>query len=408
MEAIVETDTLGELRERIVALAEANAAADREIAAILNLARDLQPGDRHGRAALFDAAEQVGRCEQARHGQLIQLLAQADRIAARRGVLAPWVATHLDVCDGKARGIAQAATRIGAVPQLSEALSSGRVSADTVKVLSRTVRALEGTGQDTTATLTEMLDTAQQQGAGAANQAVRRLEHALDPGSSQELLARQRARSFARIVELEDGRCRLEALLDPVRGTTLRAALDQCTSAWIRARQYDKTNPLPEDVRSTDQINAQALVHVAEVFLAADPQARGVKFAPAVLYSAPLSEAPGGLAESVYGTLVPTGALPAPGQPGTHLLHVDADGEPVTLDGQCIDTDPHAQLASPMQRIALAHRDKHCTHPGCGRPATWGLHAHHRTPYSQGGRTTVREMRLLCAEHHVVEHHPRE
>jgi hypothetical protein len=399
---------VAQLREQIAALAEANAAADRAVAAILELAPDLEAGDRAGREALFVAAEAVGRCEQGRHGQLIQVLAQADRVAARRGVLKPWIATRLDVTDSKARGIAQAATRIGAVAELAESLSSGRVGADTVRALSRTAKAVRGTDHEATATLTEMLQVAETQGITAANQAIRRLEHTLDPGAGKELLAKQRARSFARIIELEDGRCRLEALLDPVRGTTLRAALDQLTSAWIRERQYDHASALPEDVRTTDQINAAALVRLAEVFLSADSQARGVKFNPAVLYTAPLADAQDGLARSVYGTLVPASELAAPGDVGTHVLEVDHEGEPVVLDGAPIDADPSARLASPAQRIALAYRDRHCAHAGCSRPPTWSLHAHHRVPYSAHGPTTVKNLLLLCSEHHTQAHHPRE
>ena len=134
------------LRGALAELVAANAIVEERIAAVLELARSVD--DREGVGVVLEAAEVVGRCEQARHGQLIQFLGQAERVKAHRAGLKAWVATHLDVSDGRARGIAQAAKRIGALPELAESLSSGRVGADTVRVLSRTVKAVEGSGQD--------------------------------------------------------------------------------------------------------------------------------------------------------------------------------------------------------------------------------------------------------------------
>jgi hypothetical protein len=196
--------------------------------------------------------------------------------------------------------------------------------------------------------------------------------------------------------------CRLEALLDPVRATTLRSAIDQATSAWIREGQYDGENPLPEDVRTTEQINAHALVRMAEVFFRANARLRGAKFTSQVLFT--IGPSNDDLAESVYGTQIPASVLPRPGDEGTHLLECDENGEPLVLDGVKIDADPTTRLASLEQRIALAFRDRHCTYPGCTRPPTWSLHAHHHTPHSQGGPTTMGNLTLLCAEHHALVH----
>jgi plasmid stabilization system protein ParE len=391
------------LREKLAAIVAAQATADRAVVEFLELARGCEAGDSAGAGVVFEVAEAIGRCGQGLDGQLVQALAQADRISARKGVLKPWIATHLDVSDSKARGIAEAARRIGAIPELAEPLSSGRVGTDTVRALCRTAKAIEGTGQDTTAALIGMLEVSARDGVSAANREIRELEHTLDPGSSQELLGKQRARSFARVIELEDGRCRVEALLDPVRATIVRSAMDQAVSAWIREGQYDGTDPLPEDVRTTEQMNAHALVRMAEVFVMAPSQVRGVKFSPPMLFTAPLNEADGGLAETVYGTVVPVAGI---GDLEAHLLEHDADGVPVMLDGVTIDADPTARLASPAQRTALAFRDRHCTYPGCTRPPTWSLHAHHRTPHSKNGPTTMRNLTQLCPEHHVLIHQP--
>jgi hypothetical protein len=318
----------------------------------------------------------------------------------------PWICRQLDASSGRARGMAESARRIGAIPQLAEALSSGRIGTDTVKVLTRTARAIEHTSRDPAATLTEMLEVAQGKGIGAAKRQVQLLEHALDPGAAEERLAKQRARSFARINELESGMCRLEALLDPERATVLRCAIDQITGAWIQARQYDGADPIPTDVRSTEQINAHALVRLAEFFLHIAPGQRDATFTPKTLYTAPLDAEEGDLAESVYGILLPRTVLAPPGHPAAHILRHDAQGQPVLLDGEKIDAAPTVRLASPAQRVALAWRDRHCTFPGCTRPTTWSLHAHHRIHHRHGGPTTLQNLSLLCSEHHTLVHQP--
>jgi hypothetical protein len=387
-------------RTRLEAIAELDARRDAIVVECLRDARGLHAGDREGGVGLLELARLLGRREQAGHGQLIQALAQADRVKAARGGVKAWAATHLDVSDGRARSIAECARRIGAIPVLAEPLASGRVGADTVRALSRAAKAVAGTGTDTVAAVTATLAIAQSDGVGEVNKEVRILEQTLNPDAGQDLITRQRARSFYRVVELEDGLCRFEVLLDAVRATTLRAAVDAQAADWIRQAQYDHTTTLPADVASSEQINAHALTRLAEVYLTAPAHMRKARFRAPMLYSTPAGNHTT-LAETVYGTPVPADTIP---DPEPHLLELDEAGDPIRLDGAEIDTDPHARLASPAQRIALAHRDRHCTYAGCTRPPTFALHAHHTTPHSHGGPTTVRNMILLCPEHHILTH----
>ncbi|HET9118201.1 MAG TPA: DUF222 domain-containing protein [Pseudonocardiaceae bacterium] len=230
---------------------------------------------------------------------------------------------------------------------------------------------------------------------------LRNLEHTLNPDAAKDVIARQRARSLYRVIELENGQCRFEILLDAVRATTLRTAVDAQTADWIRQTQYDHATPLPDDIRTTEQINAHALTRIAEIFLTAPANVREANFNPPMLFSTPAGKDPNTLAETVYGTPVPTSAIP---HPEAHTLELDDTGHPTRLDGAQIDTDPHTRLASPAQRTALAHRDRHCTEPGCTRPPTFALHAHHTIPHSKGGPTTLRNMVLLCSPHHTLAH----
>jgi hypothetical protein len=387
------------LRNQLEQLAELDARRDELLSACLEAARKLDPADLEGAAQLLRMAETIGRREQADHGRLILTLAQIDRVKAARGGVKAWIATNLDTSDGRARSIAESARRIGAIPELAQPLASGRIGADTVKALARTAKAVAGTGTDTATALTTTLHLAESEGIATARKHIRTLEHSLDPTDGQDLITRQRARSFLRVTELDDGLCRFDILLDAVRATTLRSAIDAQSAEWIRQAQYDNAQPLPEDIRTTEQINAHAVVRLAELFHTANPDARAAHFTAPMLYIT--SNAANGLTETVYGDLLPTTAIP---EQQVHLLEVDAQGHPIALNGVNIDTTPHARLASPSQRTALAYRDRHCTQPGCTRPTTYALHAHHLIPYSNGGPTTTRNMTLLCSEHHTLAH----
>jgi HNH endonuclease len=111
---------------------------------------------------------------------------------------------------------------------------------------------------------------------------------------------------------------------------------------------------------------------------------------------------PPGCVETCYGEVVPAARV-VPKSTAMHLT-LAADGQPVTLDGQPIDQDADARLASRAQRIALDFLHRQCTYPGCTRPAMWSLHAHHVISYSAGGPTTIKNMTLLCSQHHVLTH----
>ena len=53
----------------------------------------------------------------------------------------------------------------------------------------------------------------------------------------------------------------------------------------------------------------------------------------------------------------------------------------------------------------MAARDKTCTAEGCTIPASW-CHAHHAIPWSKGGKTSVKDGRMVCPRHHTMIHRP--
>ncbi len=78
---------------------------------------------------------------------------------------------------------------------------------------------------------------------------------------------------------------------------------------------------------------------------------------------------------------------------------------PLILGGasQVLDLGRTQRLFDRHQRLALAARDKGCIWPGCDRPPAW-CEAHHITPWSAGGATTLNNGCLLCSFHHHLAH----
>jgi Domain of unknown function (DUF222)/HNH endonuclease len=386
---------------------------------------DAEPGDREAAALSLEIAASLGVVEQAAHGLRLQVLAHADRLKAARGGIGPWLAAHQGQTKGHARNLAQDARLLATVPQLAPDLASGQLSTDAVRLLARTVKACTNTTMDVSEEITATLKTARAQGVSAAADHVRDLEHRLDPDKLKNQHAKQRERSQARAGQLDNGMWHFEILLDPARAATLKTALDALTASWLRAQGRDGIAVLPPDVKSTEQITAHAFHHLAQVFLAAPTSLRRAALSPPVVFIAPLPAAkqtqesappttntptgghiPAGSALTAYGDIVPLPAIGPVQDSTTHLLHTDQHGQPALLDGEDIDRDPDARLASHAQRIALAYRDRECTFNGCGRPSTWALDIHHLIPRSRGGATTLRNLASLCQEHHITTHHP--
>lgn len=307
---------------------------------MLERARRAQEKDPVARTRVLAEADRIARVAQASQGRLLMMLAQAHRIGAPPGGLGTWISTHLDVTGGTATGIMKQAKALGSVPELAGPLASGKVGPGTINALARTAEAVRHEDEPTRSReLAETLRIARTDGVDKAKRYVQVLKETLTPDRARQSLAKARERSFLRMAETDSGMCRIEGLLDPERATVFRATIDQTVSAFLRARQYDDTELVPEDVQTTEQLQAEALVRFAQNFAHTEPAARdGIRFSPQILYSAPPDPAESaGLAASVYGYMLPRTILSQPGDPAAHLLEYDEEGEPVLLDGAVID-----------------------------------------------------------------------
>ena len=80
---------------------------------------------------------------------------------------------------------------------------------------------------------------------------------------------------------------------------------------------------------------------------------------------------------------------------------------PVVLGKKSVilDAGQKTRFHTEPMRTAMGLRDRHCTAEGCDVPASM-CHAHHDTPFSRGGATSVDNGRLLCGHHHRRIHDP--
>ena len=100
-----------------------------------------------------------------------------------------------------------------------------------------------------------------------------------------------------------------------------------------------------------------------------------------------------------------TGAAISPGQ--ARRLACEAGILPIVLGGksEVLDLGRRRRFHTKAQRIAIAHRDKHCTTDGCDWPPSM-CHTHHDPSWASGGGTDTKHARLLCPKHHARAHDP--
>ncbi len=79
-------------------------------------------------------------------------------------------------------------------------------------------------------------------------------------------------------------------------------------------------------------------------------------------------------------------------------------GQPYTSLSQPLDIGRSTRTVPAYLRKAVIQRDQHCQFPGCHQPPA-RCDAHHLIHWSQGGPTSLGNLRLLCKFHHLVVIH---
>ena len=292
--------------------------------------------------------------------------------------------------QGEARREADLAAGLALVPDTAAALADGRIGLGQAHVAVK--KANEVKDREDGELLVKQIDAT----AASAGQLMdrNRLAREIDAElakNSMDVLAERERTAFQRrslTWTVRDGMHVLHAELDPVGGATVRAVLDSLSA---------KTDE--RDQRSFPQRQTDALVEMATLARDGRGKPQGtLQSARVLLITTP---------DALHGA---EGAEPAVldghGPVSTELarqLCCDATVNVVTIgmDGQALDASPDERLPSPRQRAAVIARDKHCV--GCGA-AVSQCEIHHIAWWSNGGRTVIENLVLVCWRCHTHIH----
>ncbi|MEU4563020.1 DUF222 domain-containing protein, partial [Actinoplanes sp. NPDC023936] len=210
-------------------------------------------------------------------------------------------------------------------------------------------------------------------------------------------LAEQEAREqrFLTLTSDGDGRVRVRGLLDSESAAVITAALDPLCRPAATRTELAETG----ETRTPGQRRADALVDVCRLALTGGslPEQSGAR--PQLAVTASYDVLRGELGPGLLEDGEPVSAETV------RRLACDSRILPLIFGGesQVLDAGRTRRLVSGVQRRALMVRDRGCTFPGCDRPGRW-CEAHHMNPWSDGGKTDLRELALLCGYHHQVIH----
>jgi hypothetical protein len=204
------------------------------------------------------------------------------------------------------------------------------------------------------------------------------------------------AASF-RMVEDGHGKWHGRFTLPALEGAMLRKQLLAYAAPKHRA-SVDGRAPVPGRP-SAHRMGEAFVEYVATYPTDRLPRTGGVS--ATVVVTMPLDTLIGGLKAAQ----IDTGHRVSPGL--ARRLACEAGIIPAVLGSksQVLDLGRKVRFHTEPQRIALALEQGGCTAEGCDWPPGM-CHAHHDTPFSKGGATSVKNGRLLCPRHHTRAHDP--
>lgn len=317
--------------------------------------------DKEPNSCVKAAIEELSLLGRVQHGLLVQFLARAHHKRALPGGVPAFLAATQGVSLGRARTLVDDAQRITADLGINECLSEGRLTPEGTRVVARTLKAVVGMEADTQRqAVVDVIETLEAEGVTKAAQQIPRFEEKGEPGALEEIVARQRIRSFARMVKLDHGACRFDVLLDAERALRLRAALDAFESGARRRRSVG-LDILAPDVRTAPQIAAEAFTRLAEVFINASTEKREADFkVPTLLYGT--LDVPNPVAETVYGDQLPGSALSRIDASATEIVLFDRDGRVVGLSSQLVDKFGLRDRLTQRRQKKFAFRSRAAAH----------------------------------------------
>jgi len=365
------------------------------------------------------ATADADRVTSTQAAELVTLFAEIERLGAAGKVLyagraaqsmvwrdqghrsaASWIAQKTGVGIGDAMATLETAEALGSLPETSEALRRGELSAPQVKVIA------EAAATDPRAEA-ELLKAAASDGLKGLRERAAQVRAVA--GSAAEEIARYKAVRAARYVRHwadPDGAFRLDAKLTPDAGARLISALE--SEADVRSQQFRGS---PEQEHPAAYM-ADALV----ALVAGDPTGPGDSGPgpegpsgptratgsgrPAVSIRVDAVALRRGYVEGGETCLIP-GVGPIPVATVTNALS-DAYVKLFVVDGADILSVCHVGRTVPAHvQSALEARDPTCVVPGCDTAK--GLENHHwQVPYFECGTSTLDNLARVCWWHHSM------
>jgi len=357
----------------LLAAVNAGTATSEELREVLGVTRSTAAAINTAQTA---AAELIARRE--RHGDGgVEILASSAGLSQR-----------------EAHNQVKTAEALSKVPKLRDAVQSGAVSQANARKLAD---AITRTGAAAVADDDMLLDQASTMRPEQFAHTTQRWIHAQQADNGASEYERQRARRFLKIYESEDGMVNLRGQFDKITGQRISNRLRHTASQFFNA---DKKLPQAER-REFTQCLADALDHhttiTASDSVSSEQSATGGRLAD-ITVLAHVNETTGELiAELSDGSRLPDAVL--------EELSCNARWTGLIFDryGDAIWRSRSRRTVTESQWQALLAIHGGCFH--CGAPPSI-CQAHHITPYSQGGATSLENLIMVCWNcHHKIHHH---
>jgi hypothetical protein len=198
-----------------------------------------------------------------------------------------------------------------------------------------------------------------------------------------------------------DGAVDYSGVLPPIEGAILKTALDALMSPRRRDHAGGWTDNATGQRLTAEQVRGEAF---RDLIARIDPHNLGHHGGKAVsmFVTMTLDQLTTGLGTAQLST----GETITAGQ--ARRLACTAGLIPAVLDtkSEVLDLGRTARLHTPAQRKARLLTQTECLIEGCTVPAAW-CESHHRQPWSQGGKTNLKDLVFACAWHHHKIHDPK-
>ncbi|MEU6134889.1 DUF222 domain-containing protein [Nocardioides sp. NPDC047086] len=350
-----------------------------------------------------DRLAQIEKLQAMQAALNLRVLASAGDIAEETGAkdASGWMRTELLVDRGVARSQLKLAAVVAKYDLVAAGLAEGVVSQDKAQVITQALDRIATdpavSGEDLVLAEKLLVEHATELTANQLKIVGRRILAKVDPDrfEAAEAKALQREeeraarRTFFSSRDNGDGTIDVHARVSRAVGMRLRTILDSLAQPRkLTVENRGRKAPY-------DRLLGQAFARVIET------------------YDVDQLPRHGGHATTVFITMsvedlrqdLGTAALGFDGEQITaaeaRKMACNANLIPVVLgtNSEILDLGRTARLAYPVQHRALRLRDKCCQAEGCDAPAAW-TEAHHLQPWSEGGRTNVANMVLLCPSDH--------